>query len=185
MSLDYGLTHSTYIYQDVNVYSYTLSLTVIEYQTAVLRGDLETAEELLPTVPVDQRNRIARFLESQGLDWTLDWFYFREPSIDFFVFPDLKELALEVSTDLEHKFELAIQLEKLDVAVEIAREVDTESKWKAIGDSALSLWKVDFISSLFFTKCLFSIPNLFVSSVLSSRRMSKKGKRPKWTVASI
>ncbi len=75
MSLDYGLTHETYIYQDINVYSYTLSLTVIEYQTAVLRGDLETAEELLPTVPVDQRNRIARFLESQGLDWTIGRFY--------------------------------------------------------------------------------------------------------------
>ncbi|CAG8718134.1 1745_t:CDS:10, partial [Funneliformis mosseae] len=99
--------------------TYALSLTVIEYQTAILRSDLETAEQLLPTVPSDQRNRIARFLESQ----------------------DLKELALEVSTDVEHKFELAVQLNKLDAAVEIAREVNTETKWKAVGDSALSAWK--------------------------------------------
>ncbi|CAG8633961.1 19563_t:CDS:10, partial [Racocetra fulgida] len=99
--------------------SYALSLTVIEYQTAILRNDLETAEQLLPSIPADQRNRIARFLESQ----------------------DLKELALEVSTDIEHKFELAVQLNKLDVAVEIAREVGTDAKWKAIGDSALSAWK--------------------------------------------
>ncbi|CAG8517548.1 3729_t:CDS:10, partial [Cetraspora pellucida] len=105
--------------KDVNVYSYALSLTVIEYQTAILRNDLETAEQLLPSIPADQRNRIARFLESQ----------------------DLKELALDVSTDIEHKFELAIQLNKLDVAVEIAREVGTDAKWKAIGDSALSAWK--------------------------------------------
>ncbi|CAG8532370.1 11890_t:CDS:10 [Rhizophagus irregularis] len=105
--------------KDVNVYSYALSLTVIEYQTAILRNDLETAEQLLPTVPAEQRNRIARFLESQ----------------------DLKELALEVSTDIEHKFELAVQLNKLDVAVEIAREADTEAKWKTVGDSALSDWK--------------------------------------------
>ena len=55
---------------------------------------------------------------------------------------DLKELALEVSTDVEHKFELAVQLNKLDVAVEIAREVNTEAKWKIVGDSALSAWKV-------------------------------------------
>ncbi|CAG8468172.1 1461_t:CDS:10 [Paraglomus occultum] len=105
--------------KDVNVYSYALSLTVIEYQTAILRGDLESATELLPDVPEDQRNRIARFLESQ----------------------ELKELALEVSTDIEHKFELAIQLNKLDVAVEIAREVDNESRWKAVADSALNTWK--------------------------------------------
>ncbi|KAF0531175.1 Coatomer, beta subunit [Gigaspora margarita] len=105
--------------KDVNVYSYALSLTVIEYQTAILRNDLETAEQLLPSIPADQRNRIARFLESQ----------------------DMKELALEVSTDIEHKFELAVQLNKLDIAVEIAREVGTDAKWKTVGDSALSAWK--------------------------------------------
>jgi len=55
---------------------------------------------------------------------------------------DLKELALEVSTDIEHKFELAVQLNKLDVAVEIAREANTEAKWNTVGDTALSAWKV-------------------------------------------
>ncbi|RUS24376.1 coatomer WD associated region-domain-containing protein [Jimgerdemannia flammicorona] len=105
--------------KDVNVYSYALSLTVIEYQTAILRGDLESAERLLPTIPVEQRNRIARFLESQ----------------------DLKELALEVSADVEHRFDLAVTLNKLDVAVQIAREVDNEVKWKMVGDVALAAWK--------------------------------------------
>ncbi len=50
----------------MNIYSYGLSLTVVEYQSAILRGDMETAESILPTVPQDQRNRIARFLEAQG-----------------------------------------------------------------------------------------------------------------------
>src|SRR4051794_36245829 len=107
-------------YKDVNVFSYALSLTVIEYQTAILRGDFESAEKLLPSVPADQCNRIARFLESQ----------------------DLKEMALGVSTDIEHKFDLAIQLNKLDVAVGIAREADNELKWKTVGDVALAAWKV-------------------------------------------
>jgi coatomer subunit beta' len=48
------------------VSSYVISLGVIEYQTAILRGDLEAAEALLPSVPENQRNRVARFLESQG-----------------------------------------------------------------------------------------------------------------------
>lgn len=52
--------------KDVNFYAFGLSLSVIEYQTAVLRGDLDGAAEILPSVPSEQRNRIARFLETQG-----------------------------------------------------------------------------------------------------------------------
>ena len=53
--------------KDINVVSFSLPLTLIEYQTAVLRGDLETADSILPSIPDDQRERIARFLEGQGL----------------------------------------------------------------------------------------------------------------------
>lgn len=102
----------------MNVYSYALSLTVIQYQTAVLREDLETAASLLPSIPTDQRSRIARFLESQ----------------------DLKELALEVSTDAEQRFDLAITLGKLDIATEIARQVNVEARWRTLGDVALAKW---------------------------------------------
>ena len=52
--------------KDMNVSSFALSLNVVEYQTAILRGDMEAAEALLPSIPTDQRNRIARFLETQG-----------------------------------------------------------------------------------------------------------------------
>ena len=86
-----------------------------------MRGDLETAASLLPDIPSDQRGRIARFLEAQ----------------------DLKELALEVSTDSEQKFDLAINLGKLDIATEIARELDSEARWRNLSDVALSSWKFD------------------------------------------
>src|SRR6202030_1433621 len=52
--------------KDVNVVSYALSLSVVEYQTVVLRGDMDAAEEILATIPVDQMPKIARFLEGQG-----------------------------------------------------------------------------------------------------------------------
>ncbi|KAF9426090.1 hypothetical protein BGZ94_006955 [Podila epigama] len=113
--------------KDINIVSYSISLTVIEYQTAVLRGDMETAVELLARIPHDQLNKIARFLEAQ----------------------DHKELALEVSTDLEHKFDLAIQLERLDIAVEIARQSDSEPKWKTLGDCAMNKWKVNLAEECF------------------------------------
>ncbi|KAJ3053855.1 Coatomer subunit beta' [Rhizophlyctis rosea] len=104
--------------KDLAVYSYSLPLSLIEYQTAILRGDMQAAQSVLPNVPADQRNRVARFLEGQGL----------------------KEEALSVSTDAEHRFDLAVGLGKLEVAVEIAREVDREDRWKAVGDSALAGW---------------------------------------------
>jgi hypothetical protein len=58
----------------------------------------------------------------------------------------LKELALQITTDPDHKFDLSLQLEDLDAAVEIARtvpELEAEVKWKAIGDRALAVWRFD------------------------------------------
>jgi coatomer subunit beta' len=113
--------------KDVNVTSFGLSLPVLEYQTLVLREDMEMAAELLPTIPEDQLNKIARFLEGQGH----------------------KELALEVATDPEHKFELALALNHLDTALELAREADVELKWKTVGDAALSGWDVALAAECF------------------------------------
>jgi coatomer subunit beta' len=54
--------------KNLNVYAYSLSLSVVEYQTAVLRNDTEAAAEILQTVPKDQVNKVARFLEARGID---------------------------------------------------------------------------------------------------------------------
>lgn len=116
--------------KDCGVYSFALAVSVIEYQTAILHGDLDTAAELLDSVPLDQRNRIARFLESQ----------------------DLKELAMEVSHDPDHKFELATQLGDLDAALALARaapEPGSEAKWRTIADKALMNWKVELAEECF------------------------------------
>lgn len=113
--------------KDVNVVSFALSLAVVEYQTLILRGDLEAAEETLPSVPKDQNNKIARFLEGQGY----------------------KEMALKVATDPEHRFDLALALGDLQQAVEIAREQDTEHKWKTVGDAALAGWDIRLAQECF------------------------------------
>jgi coatomer subunit beta' len=113
--------------KDVNVTSFALSLAVLEYQTLVLRGDMETAEELLPSIPTDQLNKIARFLEGQGH----------------------KELALSIATDPEHKFDLALALGQLPIALELARTADAEHKWKTVGDAALAAWDVALAAECF------------------------------------
>jgi coatomer subunit beta' len=104
----------------MGVQSYALALSVVEYQTLVLRGDMDAAAELLEDIPEDQKNKIARFLEGQGE----------------------KDLALEVATDPEHRFDLALALGNLPIALEIARSADAEHRWKTVGDAALTAWDV-------------------------------------------
>jgi len=113
--------------KDINIYSYSLPQSVIEFETAILREDFDTAKVILPTIPSDQLNKIARFLESQKL----------------------YEMALSVSTDPEHKFSLSIQLQKLDVAYEIAKELDDISSWKQLSEEALNSWKFDLAEQCF------------------------------------
>lgn len=63
-----------------------------------------------------------------------------------------KELALEITTDVDHKFDLSLQLDDLDAAVDIARsvpELEAEPKWKAIGDRALAVWRFDLARESF------------------------------------
>ena len=52
--------------RDSTLVSYQLLLSVLEYQTAVVRRDFEAAAKVLPEVPKEEYNRIARFLEAQG-----------------------------------------------------------------------------------------------------------------------
>ena len=59
---------------------------------------------------------------------------------------------MEVTTDLDQKFDLSLQLDDLDRAVEIARQVpelEAEAKWKAIGDRALATWRFDLARESF------------------------------------
>lgn len=51
--------------KDFNIVSFSLLLSVLEYQTAVMRKDFETADKVLPTLPKDQKTRVAHFLEKQ------------------------------------------------------------------------------------------------------------------------
>ena len=113
--------------KDVGVVSFRIPIALLEYETLVLRGDMDGAQNILPDVPADQMNKVARFLDGQNF----------------------KELALEVATDPEHRFELALSLNNLSVALEIAEEADVEHKWKTVGDAALAAWDIKLAEACF------------------------------------
>lgn len=53
---------------------------------------------------------------------------------------------------MDQKFDLSLQLDDLDAAVDIARQVpelEAEPKWKAIGDRALATWRFDLARESF------------------------------------
>ncbi|XP_065890389.1 coatomer subunit beta'-like [Dysidea avara] len=106
--------------KELNIVSFSLQLSVLEYQTAVMRKDFDTADQVLPTIPREMRTRVAHFLEKQGF----------------------KAQALTVSTDPEHKFELAIKLKDLKTAYQLSQQLDSESKWKQL--SSLAVAKNEF-----------------------------------------
>ncbi|KAI4966050.1 hypothetical protein ZWY2020_046747 [Hordeum vulgare] len=104
-----------------NVVGYTLLLSLIEYKTLVLRGDFDRANDILPSIPKEQYDSVAHFLESRGM----------------------LEEALEIATDSNYRFDLAVQLGRVDDAKAIAIEVQSETKWKQLGELAISTGKLE------------------------------------------
>lgn len=60
--------------KELNIVSYSLLLSVLEYQTAVMRKDFDIADRILPSVPSQYRTRVAHFLEKQVI-WLYKKFY--------------------------------------------------------------------------------------------------------------
>lgn len=119
--------------KSLNVVSYKVMLAVLQYQTAVMRGDFDAANELLGSIPESEYTTVARFLESQGF----------------------KEEALAVTTDPDHKFDLALELGHIDVAHTLMDEtaeedkdsIETMAKWKRLSDAALKVTDLDLTES--------------------------------------
>lgn len=110
------LSRVVLIDKNQSIITYTLNIAVLEYQTLVLRQEYAAAEQLVPQIPQDQRNKIARFLDSQGF----------------------KQQALQLSTDNDHRFDLAIQLGMLSMAHDILVEAPDRERWSTLAEVALS-----------------------------------------------
>ena len=57
-----------------------------------------------------------------------------------------------MTTDPNRKFDLTLQLDDLDSALEIVRNLpatEAETKWKSVGDCALAVWRFDLARESF------------------------------------
>jgi len=103
--------------KQLNLYPFEIQLNLIRYKSAVVSGDVATAETLFAEIPVSQHTKIARFLENQGY----------------------RAEALEITKDPEHKFELAVQVGKLDMADKLLHEMEVAAAKRAGADDQSSL----------------------------------------------
>lgn len=88
-----------------------------------MRRDFDIADRVLPTIPKEHRTRVAHFLEKQGF---------------------MKQ-ALQVSTDSEHRFDLALKIGDLEQALQLARESDSPQKWSQLAEIATAQNKLELV----------------------------------------
>ncbi|EGR29436.1 hypothetical protein IMG5_155860 [Ichthyophthirius multifiliis] len=98
-----------------NISSFEFPLIVAQYQSYAASEEIEKAQALIENIDKKYYDKLAKFLDSI----------------------EKKELAFEITTDNEHKFELAIQLGNINEANFIAQKTQNLNQMKQVGDLAL------------------------------------------------
>ena len=80
--------------KSLNIVSYSLLISLVNYQSAILNDDIHGAQAFFKDIPESFHSKLAKFLESNNQ----------------------KEMAFEITPDKDHKFELAITLNRIDSA---------------------------------------------------------------------
>ena len=126
----------------LNVYAHRLLMSVILYQNAVMNGDVTKAKSLQSEIPDSQYGKLAKFLEANGQ----------------------AEMAFEMTPDLDHKFDLALGLNRVDAAFRIAESSGNSEKWRKVGDIALARGQFTMAESCYDKSDDFNSLLLFYSS---------------------
>ncbi|ELP89793.1 coatomer subunit beta'-2, putative [Entamoeba invadens IP1] len=92
------------------IVSYQLLNALLVFQSAVLRNDKEKIKEFLGLIPKEKLSVAATFLKQHN-------------------YP---ELALSISDDPEFKFDLAMSLNKIELAREMAEIINDDHQWKEL-----------------------------------------------------
>eukprot|EP00920_Eleutheroschizon_duboscqi_P025546 GHVT01062852.1.p1 GENE.GHVT01062852.1~~GHVT01062852.1.p1 ORF type:complete len:966 (-),score=220.35 GHVT01062852.1:995-3892(-) len=122
--------------RDLNVVSYQIHISLINYQVAISRKDWPLAAQHFAQIPEEFHTRVAKFLETQGH----------------------MDQALNVTKDYDHKFDLALQLKKFKLCSELllggslSDSVSPSAmavRWKQLGDSACHAGSFDLAAAAY------------------------------------
>jgi len=102
--------------RDLQIISYALLASIVQFKSYIQKGMLREALDLLQSIPHAEHNRLAQSLERAGY----------------------KQTALEVATDTDYRFELALTLNKLDLARSIAEQAPSETRWRQLSEAAMA-----------------------------------------------
>ena len=135
----------------LNLTSYSLLLSLLNYQSAILNDDLHGAAAFFKDIPQAHHSKLAKFLEAN----------------------EQRELAFEITPDQDHKFELAVYLNKIEEAAAIAQEQGSAEKFKKVGDIALMSGYFDLAEESFVQAEDFNSLLLFYSSIGDAEGLQK------------
>jgi len=110
------------INKDLQLISYSFPHAFIKYQMAILDKDFDTAEKLVEKIPDSFNDAIFKFLEKF----------------------ELYELCYKITKNINQKFSLAIKLQKLSEAYDIAKNSKNSEKLKMVADLAIELGEFNF-----------------------------------------
>ncbi|KRW99243.1 WD40-repeat-containing domain [Pseudocohnilembus persalinus] len=110
-----------------NVSSFELNSSLPNYLSLIQDNKIEKSRSILKNIPENQYDKIAKLLDSL----------------------DLKQEAFAIVQDQEHKFELALQLQDINSAFEIAEKTKNSNQYKQVGDVALFQGKIGLATNCF------------------------------------
>lgn len=126
----------------LNIVSFSLQIALVNFQAAILAEDMHGAQAFFKEVPESQHSKLAKFLEANGQ----------------------KEMAFNVTPDRDHKFDLALTLNRVEDAFSIAEEQQSADKWRKVGDIALMQGQFSLAERCFDKSGDFNSQLLFYSS---------------------
>ena len=152
------VTNRIYLMNKSNqLISYKFPYSFIQYQIAILEKDFEKANKLFDSIPDDFNETIINFLEKFGYN----------------------ELSYSITKNQNQKFSLALKLQKLTDAMEIAQKENNPEKLKLVADLAFELGEFSFAETAMKQANDYSGLLLFYSSTQNRDKLKKLAEETK------
>lgn len=137
--------------------SYLFPYSFVKYQLAIIDKDFDNASKIFTTIPDEFNEKVINFLEKFGLN----------------------ELSYSITKNVNQKFSLAIKLQKLDDAWEMAKSENNPEKMKMVADLAIELGEFSFAENAMKHGHDYSGLLLYYSSIQNRQKLKELGEEAK------